>query len=249
MLVALACVAMMGGGAAAQDSNPVVRPTMIAPGTNAVIEAGEPSGWSNPEDMQATTGTAAIPAATRQLWTEEARRMQRLGTTTTLKASRSGGVLMLALNGGRTLKLFDQGVPGSALYDGDRFHLLVDLPLAANLYAVDVMMNEFDFHWLILPSTGVMTSLPGKPVLSADLRRAFGFRDELMNGRELAVVSIGPDQVTHDEVSWQPDNEPDTEYALSWTADGQAITVSEVRQKTHRTSFRLLLKDGAWRRE
>jgi hypothetical protein len=249
ILIALACAAMLGGGAAAQGNNPVVRPATIAAGTNAVIEAGELSGWSKPEDMQATTKTAAIPSAIRQLWTEEARRMQRMGTTTTLKASRSGGVLMLALKGGRTLKLFDQGVPGSASFDGDRFHILVDVPLAANLYAVHVTMNEFDFHWLIPPSTGVMTSMPGKPVLSADLRRAFGFRDELMNGRELAVVSIGPDQAAHDKVVWQPDNEPDTEYALSWTADGQAIAVQETRQKTRRTNFRLLLRDGAWRRE
>lgn len=248
-LIALACVAMMSGVAAAQDSNPVVRPGTIAPGTNAAIETSEPSGWSKLEDMQAFTKTAAIPPALRQRWTEEARRMQRLGTTTTLKASRSGGVLMLALKGGRTLKLFDQGVPGSALLDGDRFHILVDVPLAANLYAVHVMMNEFDFHWLIPPSSGVMTSMPGKPVLSADLKRAFGFRDELMNGRELAVVSIGPDQATHDKVEWQPDNEPDTQYTLSWTADGQAIAVAEIRQKTRRANYRLILKDGAWRRE
>lgn len=249
MLITLACVAMIGGSADAQDNNTVARPATIAAGTNAVIEAGGPSGWSKLEDMQLTTRTVAIPAATRQLWAEEARRMQRMGTTSTLKASRSGGVLMLALTGDRTLKLFDQGVPGSALFDGDRFHILIDLPLAANLYAVHVTMNEFDFYWLIRPSTGAMTSMPGKPMLSADLRRALGFRDELMNGRELAVVSLGSEQVTHDKVVWQPDNEPDTEYALNWTADGQAIAVQEIRQKTRRTNFRLMFRDGAWRRE
>src|SRR5262249_24302640 len=135
ILVALACATMMGGGAAAQDTNPIVRPATIAPGSNAVIELGEPSGWSKLEDMQAFTQTATLPATLRQLWTEEARRMQRMGTTATLKASRSGSVLMLALKGGRTLKLFDQGVPGVALLDGDRFHILVDVPLQANLYA------------------------------------------------------------------------------------------------------------------
>ena len=249
ILIALVCAAMMAGGAAAQDSNPIVRPATIAPGSNAVIETSEPSGWSKLEDLQAIAKTAPIPAAMLQRWTEEARRMQRMGTSTTLKASRSGGVLMLALKGGRTLKLFDQGVPGAALFDGDRFHILIDVPLAANLYAVHVMMNEFDFHWLIPPSSGVMTSLPAKPVLSADLKRAFGFRDEQMNGRELAVVSIGPDQVAHDKVVWQADNDPQTQYTLSWTADGQAITVVEIRQKTRRTSYRLLLKDGAWQRE
>lgn len=247
-LFALACVAMMAGGASAQD-NPVVRPATIGPGSNAVIETSEPSGWSRLEDMQLTAKVAPIPPAMRQHWTEEARRMQRLGTTKTLKASRSGGVLMLALQGNRTLKLFDQGVPGSVQFDGDRFHVLIDMPLAANLYAVHVMMNEFDFHWLIPQSSGVMTSIPAKPVLSADLKRAFGFRDEQMNGRELAVVSIGPDQVVHDKVAWQADNDPDVQYTLSWAADGQAITVAEVRQKTRRTSYRLLLKDGAWRRE
>lgn len=247
ILVALTCAAMMGGGAAAQDSNPVVRPATIAAGSNAVIETGEPSGWSKLEDLQLTAKTVTIPPTTRQRWTEEARRMQRLGTSTTLKAARSGGVLMLGLKDGRTLKLFDQGV--SAQFGGDRFHTLVDVPLAANLYAVHVTMNEFDFHWLIPWSSGVMTSLPAKPMLSADLKRGFGFRDEQMNGRELAVVSIGSDQVTHDKVDWQPDNDPQTQYTLSWTADGQAITVVELRQKTRRTSYRLLLKDGAWRRE
>lgn len=250
LLIAWACIAMLGdGGAMAQEDKPVVRPPTIAVGSNAVIEAGELSGWSKLEDMQATTKTAAIPAALRQLWTEEVRRMQRMGTTTTLKASRSGSVLMLTLKGGRTLKLFDQGVPGSAPFDGDRFHILIDVPLAANLYAVHVTMNEFDFYWLIAPSTGAMTSLSGRPVLSTDLKRAFGFRDEQMNGRELGVVSIGPDQATPEKVAWEPDNDPDIQYALSWTADGQAIAVQETRQKTRRTNYRLLLRDGAWRRE
>ncbi len=249
MLVTLACIAMAATAADAQDST-VRRPPTAAPGTNAVIEAAERSGWSTPEEMQSNIEASAIPATIRQLWTEEARRLQRLGTTGTLRASRSGGVLMLALTGGRTLKLFDQGVYGSATFDGDRFHILIDVPLAAGLYAVHVTMNEFDFYWLIPPSTGVMTSLPAQPVLSADLKRAFGFRDEQMNGRELGVVSIGPDQVAQEKVAWQPDDDPDIQYTLNWSADGQAIAVQEIRQKTRRTSsYRLLLRDGAWRRE
>ncbi|MGE0421745.1 MAG: hypothetical protein AB7O88_05755 [Reyranellaceae bacterium] len=249
MLLALACVAMAGVAARAQDNESIRRPPMVAPGTNAVIEPGERSGWSTPEEMRSNVEANALPAGVRQQWLEEARRLQRLGTSPALRASRSGGVLMLALSGGRTLKLFDQGVYGSALFDGDRFHVLVDLPPAANLYAVHVSMNEFDFYWLIAPSTGVMTSLPAQPVLSADLKRAFGFRDEQLNGRELGVVSIGPDGVAQEKVVWQPDDNPDIQYTLSWSADGQAIAVQETRQQTRRTSYRLLSRDGAWRRE
>ena len=62
-------------------------------------------------------------------------------------------------------------------------------------------------------------------------------------------MSIGPDQATPEKVAWEPDNDPDIQYALSWTADGQAIAVQETRQKTRRTNYRLLLRDGAWRRE
>ncbi|QQS14690.1 MAG: hypothetical protein IPK81_11350 [Rhodospirillales bacterium] len=246
-----ACAALLAAlwtGAAPAQENATARPPVVAPGLNAVIEKSEPAGWSSVKDIDALTDPKALTAAQGKWWRDEARRMQALPAGGALKAARSGPVLMLALRGGRALKLFDQGVPGAGLHEGDRFHTLAGASPAAGHYVVQVSMNEFEFHWLVSHATGAMASVPAKPVFTPDAARAFGFRDELMNGRELGVVALTPEGGTPEKVEWKPGDEPDVKFELRWAPDGQAILVSETRAGK-RVDYRLARRDGAWRRQ
>ncbi len=245
LLVCLLLTVPAAGGHG-QETWTVV-PPRAAVVSNVVIEPGDPFGWATPKDL-AKVDRAATPPVSRTSWEADARHLRSVSAAPPMSAARSGGVLMLALAGGRVLKLFDQGVAGAAFLDGDRFHALVDAPTATNHYAVRVTMNEFEFYWLISATTGAMTSIVAEPVFSPDRRRAFGFRDEQLNGRELSVTSIAPERAVPDKVDWKPDENPDIVYRLGWASDGGAILVAETLAG-RRKDYRLVPRDGAWRRE
>lgn len=253
---AVAALALPAIASAQQPPAPHVPP--FAAGHNAVIDDGNPGGWASPQTLaQAVKGHDGIiaPITPDRDWPEEAR---RLGTVPPLPISsgrppqpvqrvgRTGPILMLAIGNDKVLKLFDYGSLGM---EARRAHLFDSFLPAIGYYVVRVQEYEDVYHYLISATTGTMTAMLERPVVSPDRGRAFSWHDSQMVGRTLEVVRITPARATPEKVAWEASGEPDgLTYDVAWAPDAQAIIVTETNSKTRqRKTVRLVFKDGAWR--
>jgi hypothetical protein len=230
----------------------------FAAGYNAVIDDGNPIGWTSPQSLaEAVRGNGiTAPMPQQRGWAEEARRLgavPRLTATVgrppepTARVARDGPILMLAIGNEKILKLFDHGAFGAEYW---RAHLFDTLLPDIGFYSVSVEQHEERFHYLISTTTGAMTTLFSRPVVAPDKQRALAWNDSQMMGRTLEVVHITPARAKPEKVAWEPEQDPDTAaYDIAWAPDGQAILITEANPRTQqRKTLRLVLKDGAWRR-
>ena len=151
-----------------------------------------------------------------------------------------------AIGNDKVLKLFDYGSLGM---EARRAHLFDSFLPTIGYYVVRVQEYEDVYHYMISATTGAMTAILERPVVSPDNSRALSWHDSQMVGRTLDVVRITPARATPEKVAWEPNNQPDEmTYNIVWAPDSQAIIVTETNSKTRqRKTMRLVFKDGAWR--